>query len=113
MPILLTNTIRKLREKLVAEVLQQKTELRHELVFVGRRGNGAITSVRLAQKIPSDQEGARVVGKTIKSAFNGLDRAMAKGLLAHFPKMQKEASTSSATSLCKYTSIERWHTQSQ
>ena len=71
-PITLSNTIGKLAEKLVAEEVQSHEELWHEPAFAGRKGRGAMDSVMLAKNMPEENDDLRMVGRDIRSAFNGL-----------------------------------------
>jgi len=72
-PIVLSNTVGKLADKLVAEDLGQKRELFYERAFAGRKGRGAIDSVMLMDKLRK-RTGGHVYRRDIKSAFNSLDR---------------------------------------
>ena len=71
-PITLSNTIGKLAEKLVAEEVQSHEELWHEAAFAGRKGRGAMDSVMLAKKMLEENDDLSMVGRDIRSAFNGL-----------------------------------------
>jgi len=72
-PIVLSNTVGKLADKLVAEDLGRKRELFHERAFAGRKGRGAIDSVMLMDDIRK-RTGGHVYRRDVKSAFNSLDR---------------------------------------
>ena len=88
-PITLSNTIGKLAEKLVAEEVQRHEELCHEGAFADRKGRGAIDSVMLAKSMLQEYDDLRIVGRDIRSAFNGLRRSVIAEILEkHHPLQQ-------------------------
>ena len=96
-------TIGKLAEKLVAEEVQGHEELWHQAAFAGRKGRGAIDSVMLAKTMLEENEGLRMVGWDIKSAFNGLRKDITVNILAKHELLQQWV----AEFLCPRT-IEIW-----
>jgi len=79
-PIVLLNSVGKLADKVVAQILGKKEELFHERAFTGRKGRGAIDSVMLMDELRK-KVGGEVYGRDIKSAFNSLDREMVRKIL--------------------------------
>lgn len=73
-PITLANTIGKLAEKLVAVKVGEMKELWHEMAFAGRKSRGAVDSVMLAREIQKKHDDMKLVGRDIKSAFNGISK---------------------------------------
>ena len=80
-PIVLANTIGKLAEKIVAQKLQEKEELWHERAFAGRKGRGAIDSVRLMKMLSEKHSAGEIIGRDAQSAFNTLRREVTKKIL--------------------------------
>jgi len=80
-PIVLLNTVGKLADKVVAQILGKREELFYERAFAGRRGRGAIDSVMLMDELRK-KTGREVYGRDIKSAFNSLDREVVREILA-------------------------------
>jgi len=79
-PIVLLNTLGKLADKVVGELMMKKKELFHERAFAGRKGRGAIDSVMLMDEIRREV-GGDVYRRDIKSAFNSLDRDVMREVL--------------------------------
>jgi len=82
-PIVLTNTVGKLADKVVAEVQCTRKTFSRQRVFAGRKGKGEIDSVMLMEVLRKGM-GGKVYGRDIKSAFNSMDRdIMYEALVDH------------------------------
>jgi len=79
-PIVLLNTIRKLGDKVLAELMIKKKDLFHKRTFARRKGKGAIDSVMLMDEIRKEV-GGDIYGRDIKSAFKSQDRDVIREVL--------------------------------
>ena len=70
--IVSANVVGKLREKLIAEDLQEVGELWHERACAGRKGRGAMDSVMLIDQLRRGYPSSDVHGRDIHSAFNSI-----------------------------------------
>ena len=87
-PIVLLNTVSKLADKVIAQLLGKRKELFHKRAFAGRKGRGAIDSVMLMDELRRET-GGEVYGRDIKSAFNALDRKVMKEVLVKHKDLQE------------------------
>jgi len=82
-PIVLPNTVGKLSDKVVADLLQRQTKLFHDLQYGSRKGRSATDALMIltttAQKEIAAGSQATLLGKDIISAFNNVrkDKLMA------------------------------------
>jgi len=88
-PIVLSNTVGKLVEKIVAEELQKHEELWHERAFAGRKGRGAMDSIMLMGYIAEKHGEGVIVGRDAQSAFNSVRRDYARELLGGHKELQE------------------------
>ena len=73
----------------MAEEVQLHGELWHETAFAGAKGRGAMDSVMLAKNMLEENDDLRMVGRDIRSAFNGLRRDITAKILAKHRPLQQ------------------------
>ena len=73
----------------MVEEVQSHEKLWHEAAFAGRRERGAMDSVMLAKSMLEENDDLRIVGRYIRSAFNGLRRDITADILEKHRPLQQ------------------------